>query len=292
MLARGRHAGGSVADIETIFEAENFSEDRLHQSCTIVWDTDSTFLLALGDRYHHLERAQSTEDYYGVIVRLREDGTTAPTMLARQTQVRDGIWSYGHRNVQGLVIDPFNNEIWAHEHGPQGGDEINRLREAVNYGWPAATFGIDYDDTILSETPLLEGTEPPVFYWYPSIAPSGLAIYAGSEFPKWRGDLFLGGLMTQRLHRMERLDGHIIREEALLTELDTRIRDVRMSPNGSLYVLTDEEKRSSVSHRARRGVGSQRTEADYVKTLRSQRAPEHQFCWPPNCARCRVALLK
>lgn len=241
LVARGRLRGTSVTDLQTIFSAENFSRQRLHQSCTIVWDTDSTFLLALGDRYHHLDRAQAKDDYYGVIVRLREDGQPAATVLSENDGASPGVWSYGHRNIQGFTRDPDSGEFWAHEHGPQGGDEINHLRPGLNYGWPAATFGIDYDDTILSETPLLDGTEPPIFYWYPSIAPSGLAIYSGSEFPKWRGDLFLGGLASQRLHRLERLQGRIIREEILLAELDVRIRDVRMSPEGSLYVLTDEE---------------------------------------------------
>jgi glucose/arabinose dehydrogenase len=207
-----------------------------------VWDTPKTFLLALGDRYHYKDHAQSLSDYYGVIVRLNEDGTPAKTKLASSSpETRPGIWSYGHRNPQGLVIDPIDGEIWSHEHGPQGGDEINHLHEAKNYGWPAATFGIDYDDSIISETPLLAGTEPPVYYWYPSIAPSGLAIYSGSEFPKWRGDLFVGGLRSQRLHRLERLNGHIISDEELLVELKARIRDVRTGPGGSLYILTDEE---------------------------------------------------
>ena len=118
---------------------------------------------------------------------------------------------------------------------------MNHLRPGLNYGWPAATYGIDYDDTIISETPLLEGTEPPIYYWYPSIAPSGLAIYSGDEFPKWRGDVFVGGLASQRLHRLERHAGRIISEEELLSELDVRLRDVRMGPDGALYVLTDEE---------------------------------------------------
>ena len=240
-IASGRLRGTSVTDARTIFSARNFSRERLHQSCTIVWDTDSTFLVALGDRYHHLDKAQAKDDYYGVIVRLRDDGQPAQTSLAERQGASPGVWSYGHRNIQGFTRDPDSGDFWAHEHGPQGGDEVNRLREGLNYGWPAATFGIDYDDTIISNTPLLEGTEPPIFYWYPSIAPSGLAIYSGTEFPKWRGDLFLGGLASQRLHRLERLDGRVIREELLLGELDVRLRDVRMSPDGSLHVLTDEE---------------------------------------------------
>ena len=242
-IARGRLQGGAVTEVEVVFEAENFSEGRLHQSCTIVWDTNETFLLALGDRFHELEQAQQPGNYYGVIVHLNDDGSPTATELNRRIpDSNPGVWSYGHRNVQGFTIDPASGELWAHEHGPQGGDEVNQLRAGLNYGWPAATYGIDYDDTIISETPLLEGTEPPIYYWYPSIAPSGLAIYSGDEFPKWRGDLFVGGLASQRLHRLERHAGRVISEEELLSELDVRLRDVRMGPDGSLYVLTDEEE--------------------------------------------------
>ncbi len=242
LIARGRLLDDEVVDVQTVFSAENFSEGLGHQSCKFYWESASTFLVPLGDRYHHKERAQRRDDYYGVVVRLNDDGTPAETTLGEShADTKPGVWSYGHRNIQGLAVDPFSGEVWAHEHGPYGGDEINQLNEGGNYGWPAATFGIDYDKTILSNTPLLEGTEPPVYYWYPSIAPSGLAIYSGDEFPKWRGDLFLGGLGSQRLHRLERLDGHVIREELLLAELDVRIRDVVQGPDGSLYVLTDEE---------------------------------------------------
>lgn len=242
LIARGRLLDDEVVDVQTIFSAENFSKGLGHQSCKFHWESDSTMLVPLGDRFHHKERAQSRADYYGVVVRLNDDGTPAATTLAeRHADTKPGVWSYGHRNIQGMARDPFSGEVWAHEHGPYGGDEVNRLSEGGNYGWPAATFGIDYDMSILSETPLLEGTVPPVFYWYPSIAPSGMAVYSGDEFPKWRGDLFLGGLGSQRLHRLERLEGRVIREELLLSELDARIRDVVQSPDGSLYVLTDEE---------------------------------------------------
>ena len=241
LIARGQLEGEAVRNIDIVFEAENFSHDRLHQSCTIVWDTDSTFLVALGDRYHHLERAQQPNDYYGVVVRLDESGKPAATAGVAIDGAAAGVRSYGHRNIQGFARDPASGEFWAHEHGPQGGDEINHLKPGRNYGWPAATFGIDYDDTIISETPMLAGTEPPIYYWYPSIAPSGLAIYSGDEFPKWRGDLFVGGLASQRLHRLERHAGRVISEETLLADLDARLRDIRMSPGGSLFVLTDEE---------------------------------------------------
>lgn len=129
-IARGRLNGDRVSDLSVIFEAGNFSEDRLHQSCTIVWDTPTTFLLALGDRSHHLDKAQARDNYYGVIVRLNDDGTAASTGLAAlDADTRPGVWSYGHRNIQGFAVDPASGELWAHEHGPKGGDEINHLRE-------------------------------------------------------------------------------------------------------------------------------------------------------------------
>ncbi len=242
-IARGRLVGNRIIDLSVIFEADNFSEGRLHQSCTIVWDSPTTFLVALGDRYHHLDQAQARDNYYGVIVRLNDDGTAAATGLAElYADTQPGIWSYGHRNIQGFTKDPATGEWWAHEHGPKGGDEINRLREGLNYGWPSATFGIDYDDTIISETPYLAGTEPPIYYWYPSIAPSGMAIYQGREFPDWNGDVFVGGLASQRLHRLERYDGRVVSEEELLADLDVRLRDIRLDSTGRLFVLTDEEE--------------------------------------------------
>lgn len=241
-IARGRLDGNRVVDLAVIFEAGNFSNDRLHQSCTIVWDTPTTFLVALGDRYHHLDKAQARDNYYGAVVRLNEDGSAADTGLAElYDDTNPGVWSYGHRNMQGFAKDPQTGDLWSHEHGPQGGDEINRLREGLNYGWPSATFGIDYDDTIISETPYLAGTEPPTYYWYPSIAPSGLAVYRGQEFPDWNGDLFIGGLASMRLHRIEVYDGRVISEEELLGELNVRLRDIRLDPAGRLYVVTDEE---------------------------------------------------
>jgi glucose/arabinose dehydrogenase len=240
-IARGRLVGNRITDPSVVFKAGNFSKERLHQSCTIVWDTPTTFLLALGDRSHHLDKAQARDNYYGVIVRLNDDGTPAATGLAElYADTKPGVWSYGHRNMQGFTQDPVTGELWAHEHGPKGGDEINRLREGLNYGWPSATFGIDYDDTIISETPYLAGTEPPIYYWYPSIAPSGMAIYQGSEFPDWNGDIFVGGLASHRLHRLERYDGRVISEEELLADLDVRLRDVRLDAVGRLFVLTDE----------------------------------------------------
>jgi len=242
-IARGRLVDDRITELSVIFEAGNFSEGRLHQGCTIVWDTSTTFLLALGDRFHHLDKAQARDNYYGVIVRLNDDGTTATTGLTElYADTKPGVWSYGHRNMQGFTKDPATGELWAHEHGPKGGDEINHLREGLNYGWPSATFGIDYDDTILSETPYLAGTEPPVYYWYPSIAPSGMAIYQGGEFPDWNGDIFVGGLASQRLHRLERYDGRVISEEELLADLDVRLRDIRLDAAGRIFVLTDEEE--------------------------------------------------
>lgn len=243
LIARGRLAGNQVSDFSVIFEAANFSNERLHQSCTVEWDSPTTFLVALGDRYHNMQEAQDRDNYYGVVVRLNDDGSAATTGLAElYADTNPGVWSYGHRNIQGFTKDPVTGELWAHEHGPQGGDEINRLREGLNYGWPSATFGIDYDDTIISETPFLAGTEPPIYYWYPSIAPSGMAIYQGEDFPDWNGDIFAGGLASQRLHRLERHDGRILSEEELLADLDVRIRDVRLDPSGRLYILTDEEE--------------------------------------------------
>jgi len=156
------------------------------------------------------------------------------------------IWSYGHRNVQGAALHPDTGELWITEHGPKGGDELNRVKPGANYGWPLVTYGIAYNGEKLGVGQERVGIEPPVYYWVPSIATSGLTFYTGERFPKWRGQLFAGGLygMVVRLQ----LEGEkVLKEERILTQLKQRIRDVRQGPDGLLYVLTDGRKGELIS---------------------------------------------
>ncbi len=239
-IARAVFDGNSIARQEIIFDAVNEANQLAHYGCRLLWLKDGTLIATFGDRRHHANKAQSLGDNYGTAIRINDDGSIpGDNPYSATAGVRQEIWAFGLRNTQGAVFHPETGEIWACDHGPYGGDEINVIKPGRNYGWPIATFGIDYDGTSLTDTPLRPETQAPRYYWYPSIAPSSVAFYTGTEFPKWNGDLFVTALAKQRLIRLELHDGHIIRTEELLAELDVRLRDVTMGPDGKLYLLTD-----------------------------------------------------
>jgi len=239
-ISRGHLIENSITDLETIYVAINASQDLAHYGCRLNWLEDGTLLATLGDRRHHFDKAQDLSNNYGTIVRINEDGSIpADNPFASSPDVRGEIWAYGIRNVQGATFHPQSGELWVSDHGPYGGDEIDVIRPGQNYGWPIATYGIDYDGTVITETPTLANVQPPLFYWYPSIAPSSIAFYTGWEFPKWNGDLFVGSLAGNSVVRLELIGERIVSQEVLLKELNVRIRDITMGPDGSLYVLTD-----------------------------------------------------
>ncbi|HSP01706.1 MAG TPA: PQQ-dependent sugar dehydrogenase [Thioalkalivibrio sp.] len=194
----------------------------------------------MGDGFDYREQAQRRENHIGSIVRLNPDGTTPEdNPFAGSDRYQVEIYSYGHRNVQGLVYDSEQERLIAHEHGPRGGDEINVIRPGVNYGWPVTTHGLDYTGARVTPFKERAGIEPPLMHWSPSIAPSGMAVYTGDLFPQWRGDLLIGGLVTRQVHRVTLEDGQAREVGALFGELDERIRDVRTGPDGAIYLLTD-----------------------------------------------------
>ncbi len=242
-VVRARLADDRLEDTQVIIDADNFNKDGSHLGCRMVFDRDGYLFVTTGDRYDFRNEAQNPTKLYGKVLRLNADGTIpADNPFADGGAGRPEIWSSGHRNPQGAALHPDSGQVWTHEHGPQGGDEINIPRVGGNYGWPKATFGIDYDDSIISEFNELPGTEQPVWYWRPSIAPSGMAFYTGSAFPRWQGDLFVGAMKAKCLVRLE-LDGERVQhEERLLLDLGERIRDVRNGPDGFLYLLTDSEQ--------------------------------------------------
>lgn len=246
-LARGRLSedGSALSEVETLFRV-NFDKARgYHFGGRILFLEDGTLLLTLGEGSRYAEEAQNLDNHLGTIVRLDDDGSVPfdnPYVSANGAQPE--IWSYGHRNVQGIAINPQTGSVWAHEHGPRGGDEINLVRPGLNYGWPEITYGINYDGTPVTDITAAEGMEQPIWYWVPSIAPSGMTFYSGTEFPEWEGDLFVGALAGSMLVRYE-VDGErIISEEQLLTERGERIRDVVSGPDGHLYLLTDDPEGS------------------------------------------------
>jgi glucose/arabinose dehydrogenase len=197
--------------------------------------------MTLGDR-GEMQRAQDLDDHRGKIVRLTDDGKPAPgNPFANQPGARPEIFSLGHRNVQGAALHPATGELWAAEHGPQGGDELNVVRAGVNYGWPVITYGVNYGiGTRIGEGTSKPGMAQPQKHWIPSPALSGLAFYQGDKFPRWRGDVLIGALRGQALIRV-RLDGErVVADELMLRGSLPRVRDVRTGPDGYVYLLSDQ----------------------------------------------------
>jgi glucose/arabinose dehydrogenase len=243
-LARGKLAGTPGAyrmtDVQVLFRMAPKSNRGHHFGSRLVWDRDGLLYMTLGDR-GDMERAQKLDDHAGKILRLTDEGKPAPGNPFEKTAgARPEIYSLGNRNVQGAALHPVSGVLWASEHGPQGGDEINAIKAGTNYGWPTITYGVNY----VTGTKIGSGTEQagmaqPVKYWSPSPALSGLAFYTGERFPKWRGDLLLGALRGQGLIRV-RLDGEkFVDEEFLLRGHVGRVRDVRVGPDGLIYLLID-----------------------------------------------------
>lgn len=239
-VARARLEGGRLEDLEVIFMAEPLVRSSKHFGSRLAFDPQGHLFITVGERGQG-ERAQDLADHNGSVIRLNPDGSVpADNPFVGTAGARPEIFSYGHRNPQGLAIHPDTGIPWLHEHGARGGDEVNIVRPGVNYGWPVITYGIDYSGAPIGEGTHKDGMAQPIHYWVPSIAPSGMAFYQGDAFPEWRGDLFVGALRSQLLARLE-LDGEqVIAEERLLENAIGRIRDVEVSPDGFLYLLTDE----------------------------------------------------
>ncbi len=239
-VVRARLDDGTLSDAQLLFTAEPKTRGGRHFGSRLVIDRDGYLYISLGDRGDHMDEAQNPKNHLGSIIRLNRDGSVPDdNPFTGSGDAKPEIWSYGHRNVQGMAIHPSSGAIWAHEHGPRGGDEVNIIRRGANYGWPAITYGIDYSGAIISDKTEAPGMEQPVVYWVPSIAPSGMAFYDGDRFPEWRGDLFVGALRGQHLRRLEMDGENVVDQELLLADLGERIRDVRSGPDGFLYVLTD-----------------------------------------------------
>jgi len=238
-LARARFTGRDLKDLEVLFRADPKTRGGRHFGSRLVFDREGYLFMTYGDRGGRHD-AQDLGVHQGGIFRFTADGEVpADNPFVNQPGARPEFYSYGHRNAQGAALHPETGVLWAHEHGPQGGDEVNVIRKGANYGWPKITYGEEYGGGKVSEHTALPGMEQPLLYWVPSIAPSGMAFYTGDNFPQWKGDLFVGALRGTHLRRV-RLDGEtVLGQEELLEELGERIRDVRNGPDGYLYVLTD-----------------------------------------------------
>jgi len=240
-LARGKLSGSRMTDVQVLFSMEPKTRAVHHFGGRIVFDRKGYVYLTLGDR-GDMPRAQRMDDHAGSVIRLHDDGRVpADNPFVGRAGAKPEKFTLGNRNMQGAALHPQTGELWTHEHGPQGGDEVNVMRAGRNYGWPVITYGANYvTGTRIGEGTVKAGMEQPLHYWVPSIAPSGMAFYAGDAFPGWRGNLLVGALRDEMVVRLE-LDGEkVVREERLIKGAIGRIRDVRVGPDGLVYLLTDE----------------------------------------------------
>jgi glucose/arabinose dehydrogenase len=230
--------GGRLDQLQVIFRQEPSYASSAHFGSRIVFMPDGSLFVTMGERFSAREEAQNPANHLGKIVRVMPDGSPYAGN-PKKDGWRPEIWSIGHRNVQGAALNPVTGKLWTIEHGARGGDEINIPEAGKNYGWPVISYGRNYDFTKIGIGTEKAGMEQPRYYWDPSIAPSGAAFYTGDMFPEWRGNLFVGALAGQALHRLV-LDGEmVVGEETLATEPAERIRDVRLGPDGALWLLTD-----------------------------------------------------
>lgn len=246
ILTRFTYADGQLAGGEQIFAASPSRVQGNHYGARIVFLADGTLLMPVGDAFHFREEAQTLDNHFGKIVRLNDDGSVPQdNPFVNQPDALPEIWSYGHRNPQGIILTA-DGRVLENEHGPAGGDEINKIERGANYGWPTVTYALDYSGGRVSPFEALEGTEQPLVHFTPSIAPSGFAQYSGAAFPEWEGDLFLSALALKHMRHVElNADGSLGEQAELFTELDVRFRDVRSGPDGFLYLLTEEPDSTS-----------------------------------------------
>ena len=249
-LARGKLGGTRespmMTNVEVLFKMQPKSAAGLHFGSRIVFDRQGYLFITLGDRGDSpakgaAQRAQQLDDHAGKSIRLHDDGRVpADNPFVKTPGARPEIFTFGNRNMQGATLHPETGRLWAHEHGPQGGDEINILVAGSNYGWPVITYGANYGSgTKIGEGTSKEGMVSPLYYWVPSIAPSGMVFYSGNNFPKWKGNLFVGALAKTALVRLTLNGDKVVSEERIFDGKLGRIRDVRQGPDGNLYLLTD-----------------------------------------------------
>ncbi|MFU8831949.1 MAG: PQQ-dependent sugar dehydrogenase [Wenzhouxiangella sp.] len=241
-LARGRLEDDQIVDLEDVFIQDRYSAPGRHYGSKLAWLPDGTLLMSIGDRGAEPPRAQDLDDHAGSLLRLNDDGSIPDdNPFVGRDDAKPEIWSYGHRNIQGLMAHPETGEIWATEHGPRGGDELNLIERGGNYGWPVVSRGRDYrteeqfSDGARSHPDMID----PVIDWTPSLAASGLAVLVDDHFEAWQGNFLAGGLRAEQIRRVVFEHDEVVHEEELLRGHIGRIRDVRVGPDSNVYVITD-----------------------------------------------------
>ena len=238
VIARAKIDGNKFTSIEELFAAQPLSESGVHFGCRIVFDENGYMFFSSGERGTK-ENAQTLSNHLGKILRLHDDGKVpADNPFVNTEGARPEIWSYGHRNPQGLVYDRDSKTLWDVEHGPKGGDELNKVEKGKNYGWPVITYGINYDGTPITDKTSQEGMEQPLTYWVPSIAPCGMMQVKGDKYDGWKNSLLVGALSFQHIARVELADGKYVKQERIIDQM-ARVRAVEESPDGYIYVATE-----------------------------------------------------
>jgi len=238
-LIRAELKDNTLVNLQTLYKATPNTTRGHHFGSRIVFDRDGFLYFTIGDRGNHPENPQDITRDGGKVYRIHDDGKIpADNPFVNQENAKKAVFSYGHRNPQGMALHPVTGQIWTHEHGPQGGDEINIVKKSANYGWPVITYGIDYDGSTISKLTEKTGMEQPLYYWTPSIAPSGMAFVSSNKYPDWKGHLLVGSLKFQYLELLK-LDGEkVIGRQKIATDLG-RLRDVRQGPDGYIYIAVE-----------------------------------------------------
>ncbi|MEE2527286.1 PQQ-dependent sugar dehydrogenase [Hyphobacterium sp. HN65] len=244
-IARARYADGALRDLEVIFTANINKTTDAHYGGRMAFLPDGTFIVTIGEGFDYREQAQDPSNHLGTTVRLNDDGSIPDDNPVIEDGA-PGVFSWGHRNPQAILHDSQTGRVISHEHGPRGGDELNVIEGGVNYGWPIATFGVDYSGAIISPFETYPGMRDPLLAWTPSIAPAGMTLYRGEMFPEWDGGLLIATLQpgdadtrSGHIRIIDMEDGLPVGQTVILGELQSRMRDVRTAPDGSVYVLTD-----------------------------------------------------
>ncbi|MES2491144.1 MAG: PQQ-dependent sugar dehydrogenase [Pseudomonadota bacterium] len=239
-VAYAELAQDRIENLKVIFRQQPAIKSDKHFGSRLAFSADGNLFITAGERGSAMQQAQTLDNDLGKVIRVtREGDVPAGNPFADRKDARPELWSYGHRNLQGAAINPLSGKLWTHEHGPQGGDEINIPQAGRNYGWPVITYGEQYGGGKIGEgITKKEGMEQPIHYWVPSIAPSGMAFYNAQRFPQWQGNLFVGSLKFGQLVRLQLKDEKVLSEQRW--DIGSRVRDVRQGPDGYLYLLTDE----------------------------------------------------
>lgn len=237
-ISRGKLVGNQFTEVELLFHGQPHTGRPHHFGTRMVFDDEGYMYFTIGDRGDQ-NTAQDLSNNHGTVMRFNDDGSVPPdNPFVNEPGARPETWSYGHRNIQGMALHPVTRELWAHEHGAQGGDEINRILKGKNYGWPLVTHGVNYNGTVISPDTTLPGMADPILHWTPSIAPCGLAFVSSSQYPGWENNMLVGALAGQHIHRVKIEANKVVHTERLL-EGFARFRDIRQGPDGYIYVLTE-----------------------------------------------------